>query len=270
MIQPASADLQVKSLPPVRELAAGQANMPKWTLPADYVPHGLPPTPELMWDRDEPYLPLPGGYRITPYRACEADYVAVERISNHPAIAQWSVLRPYPYTRTDTLLWFDLNIPLLAASAAELRNDPAAKVTHATVIAIRDPEGTLVGDVAVEPLPGFLGLGYALDAAHHGRGLGRAAAGAMVAWAAGRMGHEFRATAQVVNVPSNRILAGLGFTHIGTEDQPWPPQAGGGSRERPPDFSDPTCLGDCDAAALGAGQLPAGLLGPPFAGSWKP
>ncbi|GMK60105.1 hypothetical protein CspeluHIS016_0903220 [Cutaneotrichosporon spelunceum] len=231
MDQTALAGLPVDAHPPIEELIAGQASMPKWTMPANYVPRGLPPTPELQWGGDEPYLPLPGGYRITPYRACEADYAAVERISNDPAIAQWSHLRPYPYTRADTLKWFDLNIPLQTASTEALRTDPAAKVTDAPVMAIRDPGGALVGDVAVEPSPGFLGVGYTLDAAHQGRGVGRAAAGALVAWAAGRMGREFRGSAQVVNAPSNRVLAGLGFEHTGTEEMPWPAQNGGSSRE---------------------------------------
>ncbi|CAK9782229.1 acyl-CoA N-acyltransferase [Cutaneotrichosporon oleaginosum] len=218
-------------LPSIQELIAAQASMPRWTPPDNYVARGLPPAPELMWDDEEPYIPLHDGYRITPYRATEADYEAVERMSNHPSIAQWSQMRPYPYTRADSLWWFGMHIPLQRASAAALRSDPAALVTHAPVMVIRDPAGRLVGDVGLEAHSGVLSLGYALDPALHGRGLGRAAVGAMIAWAAKHMGSQFTANAQVVNAPSNRVLAGLGFTYVGAIHEPWPEQQGGGTRE---------------------------------------
>lgn len=36
---------------------------------------------------------------------------------------------------------------------------------------------------------------------------------------------------QTVNIPSNRLLAGLGFVMQGVRDDPWPEHTGGGTRE---------------------------------------
>lgn len=64
-------------LPPIEDLIAGHT-APKFVIPETYTVRGLPPTPELQWDGDEPYLAIEGtdGFRITPYRAVEEDYVA--------------------------------------------------------------------------------------------------------------------------------------------------------------------------------------------------
>ncbi len=86
------------NLPPNEEQLAPQASMPRWTLPVDYVPRGLPPAPELQWDGDEPYLPLPDGYRITPYRATEADYAAVVSEPAPSDHALWSLQAQAPAT----------------------------------------------------------------------------------------------------------------------------------------------------------------------------
>jgi RimJ/RimL family protein N-acetyltransferase len=90
-----------------------------------------------------------------------------------------------------------MHVPWQQEAAAALRADPAAKVAHAPVMVIRDPAGRLIGDVGLDPQPGFLALGYALDPAHHGRGIGRAAVGAVIAWAAGRMGTDFRGVSSI-------------------------------------------------------------------------
>lgn len=72
-----------------------------------------------------------------------------------------------------------------------LRADPHAVVENSPVMVIRDSRGRYVGDVGVTREPAgsqTMSIGYALDPAIHGQGVGKRAAGTLLAWAGARMG----------------------------------------------------------------------------------
>ncbi|MDI3210573.1 GNAT family N-acetyltransferase [Arthrobacter sp. AL12] len=82
--------------------------------------------------------------------------------------------------------------------------------------------GEVIGDgrtwnSAEPPAPGNIpadcgSLGYILHPGHHGRGLGREAAGALVGWLFEQRGmHAVFAGVYESNLPSRRLLARLGF-----------------------------------------------------------
>lgn len=79
-----------------------------------------------------------------------------------------------------------MHIPRQKAAAAVLRDDPNAEIEHLPVMVIRDSRGRLAGDVGVWREPegsSSFEVGYVLDPALHGRGIGRAAVATMLAWA---------------------------------------------------------------------------------------
>ncbi|WOO84534.1 uncharacterized protein LOC62_06G008052 [Vanrija pseudolonga] len=197
-------------------------------------------TAGVQWDdtTGEPYLDLPGhpGVRITPYHDTPAEEDALIEISNLPEVGRWSYGRPYPdYTRADARERLDELVAPQAATAAALRENPAAVVTTCPFAVVRDDTGAYLGEVYVWPdneREGFLELSYSLFPRVQGRGLGAAAVRRIVEWAGPALGaHTVEAMVETVNAPSNALMAKLGFYKAEVRAVRWPEEKGGEERE---------------------------------------
>ncbi len=126
-----------------------------------------------------------------------------------PAITDCMLLIPYPYTRVDAAGW-------VRHCLEQARTQP-----HATELAIRRPDGFLVGAIGVLRHTGKGAhrgeLGYWLAEAYRGRGLMTRAVRAVVAYGFGTLGlRRIEATAFVHNPASQRVLERAGLVREGT------------------------------------------------------
>lgn len=220
----------------------------------------------LRWDptRREPYLALPSGDRITPFRAGIAP--AVADLFNAPEIGRRLYRLPWPMPLSWAEGWVAEEADKAAGWVAELVEglpsppDPLSedggagaalhKAPGARAVAgmpfksIRAASGELIGDIGVTPStpdPGspvaadgqeqLWHLGYVLAAPATGRGLMSAAVGAVLAWSAEWMGvRRIEAIVENDNPGSEGVLRANGFIRIEDTVTDWPEDKGGGKR----------------------------------------
>ncbi|MEE2522575.1 GNAT family N-acetyltransferase [Pseudarthrobacter sp. J75] len=155
--------------------------------------------------------------RLTLRLTTEVDAAAIHQYRSRADVTRF--LSHGPLSVDETRERTSRSIGLAAASTSEWFMYPWTMVDRET--------GQLVGDARVwnaseaSPdgclLPGSIGsdqalLGYVLDPAHHGRGLGREAAGALVNWLfTERRVNSILAAVYEPNLPSRRLLESLGF-----------------------------------------------------------
>ena len=140
------------------------------------------------------------------------DAGALLRFRAHPAATRY--LSHGPLTRAQNRARLEQALTAAAASTAEWFHFGWAIELRAT--------GEVVGDgrtwnTQEPPAPGRIpaeaaSLGYVLHPDHHGLGLGREAAGALVDWLFGARGSQtIFAGVYEPTLPSRRLLEGLGF-----------------------------------------------------------
>ncbi|OFI38497.1 hypothetical protein BIU82_04020 [Arthrobacter sp. SW1] len=141
------------------------------------------------------------------------DTAVVHQLRSHPDATRY--LSHSPFSAEQSEAWLQEQLQRSAASTPEHFNLSWA-------ITLRD-SGALIGNIRAwntsePPAPGPLAsgcasLGYVLHPDHHGLGYGREAAAAMVEWLfTERNARTVFAGVYEPNLPSRRLLEGLGFT----------------------------------------------------------
>lgn len=105
--------------------------------------------------------------------------------------------------------------PMPRAEARAVLDDPpdspwgVYRVVHAA-------DGTSLGNAGFHgaPVGGVVEIGFEVDLAHRGRGVGTAAVQQLLAIAAAQGAHRLVAGTAEANVPSRRVLEGAGFRRI--------------------------------------------------------
>lgn len=132
----------------------------------------------------------------------------VTQFLSHGALTETEILERHRHavacTRASTGDWFLCSWALLDNQTGKLIGD--ARVWNSNEISA---EGTLQpGPIAKDHVL----MGYVLDPEHHGKGLAREAAGAMVNWVfSQRSVNTILAAVYEPNLPSRRLLEKLGF-----------------------------------------------------------
>lgn len=221
----------------------------------------------LRWDHDrrEPYLLLPSGDRITPFRPGIAP--AIAELFNSPEIGRRLYRLPWPMSleyaekfvadeiQTEEGILAELveNLPSApeplcedggagggASEGEGLHKAPGARALPGMPFkSIRAPSGEIIGDIGLTPsTPGsdvytheMWHLGYVLAAPATGRGVMVAAVGAVLAWAHEWMGaRAIEAIVENDNPGSIGVLRANGFERVEDTVTDWPEEKGGGKR----------------------------------------
>ncbi|EJT50074.1 hypothetical protein A1Q1_00729 [Trichosporon asahii var. asahii CBS 2479] len=224
-------------------------------------------TEALRWDHDrrEPYLLLPTGDRIVPFRPGIASDIAA--LFNSPEIGRRLYRLPWPMSVSWAEDWVQDEIQKQEGYLAELVESlPSAPeplsedgglgggVTQGEGLhkapgtralsgmpfkSIRDASGNIVGDIGLTPSDAdpdtytadMWHLGYVLAESATGRGLMIAAVGAVLAWAKEWMGVKaIEAIVENDNPGSIGVLLATGFERVGDTVTDWPEEKGGGKR----------------------------------------
>ncbi len=149
------------------------------------------------------------GVLITPFAATDAEMLSA--LGDDPSVARMMTSIRIPFTPE--------------RAAARIARAPW-RGRAGFLAAIRLPDGTPIGEVGVGPGPEpsinyFLGMGY------RGRGLGRAAAEALLDWAFARLAPPaLLAESYLDNPASIRLLEGLGFVATGDDADEHPLRTG--------------------------------------------
>ncbi|GGS68811.1 MULTISPECIES: GNAT family N-acetyltransferase [Streptomyces] len=164
----------------------------------DVVPAGR------MADRDQPGLDLPGGSRLRPWRAEDAD--ALVAAGQDPAITRWNL-----FTVADRA----------DARARIDRMHARWRAETGAVWALARPDGPAVGLVGLNDIDlaaGSAELVYWLLPEARGAGLAVTATRGLARWALADLGlHRLRLCHSTANPASCRVAQKAGFTFEGTQ-----------------------------------------------------
>ncbi|MBS0271807.1 MAG: 8-oxo-dGTP diphosphatase MutT [Proteobacteria bacterium] len=150
---------------------------------------------------NRPFLPV-ATERLTLRPLEEKDAASMAVLANDRSIAERLARLPHPYTIEDALKFI--------AYAQE----GIKKGTHVIFAVIRRADQTFMGVVGSEEA-----LGYWLGEEFWGQGYGKEAMRAVVQFCFGVLQREeLRAAALVDNIPSRRIIEGLGFLQSGAKE----------------------------------------------------
>lgn len=150
---------------------------------------------------NRPFLPL-ATERLTLRPLQEKDLAAMAELANDIRVAQKLTRLPYPYTLKD------------AHAFLPYAQGGIAKGAHVTLAIIRRSDQTFMGVVGLEEA-----LGYWLGFPFWGQGYGKEAVKALVQFGFLTLKQDqLKATALVENQASRRILEGVGFIQIGTNE----------------------------------------------------
>lgn len=223
-------------------------------------------TESLRWDHDrrEPYLLLPSGDRITPFRPGIAQNLA--DLFNSPEIGRRLYRLPWPMSLewAEKFVTEDIEksegvlaelVESLPKAPEPLESDggagggvaegeglhkaPGTRALEGMPFrSIRNAEGEIIGDIGLHPSPPENGegetvwhLGYVLNSSATGRGLMSAAVAAVLAFAKEWMGlHRIEAIVENDNPGSIGVLLANGFERVEDIVTDWPEEKGGGKR----------------------------------------